>query len=303
MFGLKEKECADLLEIVRRIIGDETEFEHMVAKTVNLSHNLSDKDISQQDVLDTCSEITKMICDYGLLLHILVELRKKGKINFNEGKQKEDLLNLIILIKKIQEKLLIVKQYLRREDVRENSRAYDQSIENYTARLKFCIDAFLRSEKETMEIITKDLNGGITFTEGKIKGIEIGQFRVEIHKRIKLNMFAGENSGLGDFLWGILVFDRDYLVAEAGLEDYRPGERMVVVYTQTYFSSRGYMQRAVEILLKSGLIKEWWSDRSTSSGANKMYWRLEKKNDFLVKREHLEGERLIVRYKVTLKNV
>src|SRR3989338_8484512 len=175
MFGLKEKECADLLEIVRRIIGDETEFEHMVAKTVNLSHNLSDKDISQQDVLDTCSEITKMICDYGLLLHILVELRKKGKINFNEGKQKEDLLNLIILIKKIQEKLLIVKQYLRSEVVRENS-------------------------------------------------------------------------GLRDFLWGILVFDRDYLVAEAGLEDYRPGERMVVVYTQTYFSSRGYMQRAVEIV-------------------------------------------------------
>lgn len=299
MFGFKEEEKADLLGIVQRIISDEAEFEHMVAKTIKLSHNLPDAidGLSGVDYFDFNEELKKMFYHYNLLLHILLELRKRGKINFNQGEQKSDLLNLVILIKKLQRLLLNIEEYVKTKMDKYDQHSYENDMGNLSSHLRTSIDTFLRSEKETMDIITKDLNGGITFTEGKITEASTGKFRVEIHQGIRLTLFGAEYTGKRSYPFGILVFDHDYLVAEAGFDEYVPKEKIIIVYTQTYFAGRGYIQRAVELLLTSGLIREWWSDKNLSYRAGQMYDRLQLKAGFEVAFVQVQQ-----RYKVTLKS-
>ncbi len=280
MYTLEDTEIQTLLEILQKVIIDKEEFEQMVAKVLQLKHDIPEMQVGDDPrykydmVYDHTQKLESMLQHYTTLLHLLIDLVRQGKMAFHEGPQRTDYLNLYITIQKI-----IKDLHHRLEPLRVilEKKFSHQPIEELLEQFKYNEQIFLQLENRTIEKIEEELKAGLSLSGRKLVEVKQGKFRVEIHEAVIFMTFANGARSKSNFPYGLQVFDHDYLVAEAGLVEFIPKERIVVNITQTYIKKRAYMQRAIELLFIEKIITEWWSDKMLSGAADQMYWRLSKR--------------------------
>jgi len=273
MIGLQDDECQRLLQILREIIKDKDEFEQMIGKTLQLQHNIPEI-TTTEDIYDYSEEITAMLQHYTTLLSLLVDLRRRGRISFHGEKQTTTFLNLYLIIKELGTKLEKLKPLI--------TEGHSAAIYTLSRQFEHNLNIFLKAEHRDIPEIEKELGMGISLSQEKILEVKEGKFRVEIHRGVVIELFADGYRGKRPYPYGLQIFDYDYLVGEAGLIEFIPKGKIIVVLTQVYLRKKGYMQRTIDILLRQRVISEWCSDISLSREADAMYERMKTDSRFNV---------------------
>ncbi len=286
MYSLNDNESERLLQILQGIIHDKEEFEQMVEKVLQLKHQIPE--ITTEDQFwEYDGQIKRMLQHYTMLLSLLIDLRRQDRISFHQGKQTTDFLNLYLIVKNLQERIEALHQFLTKSH--DYGEVYDLS-----RQLQHNFTIFMKSEEKTIQEIERELGSGISISQEKILEVKEGKLKVEIHRGVCIALFADNYTGKRSYPFGLQIFDHDYLVAEAGIVEFTVHGKLVVTLTQAYIRKRAYLQRTVELLLRRGIISEWWSDTSLSHAAGDMYQRIKSKDQLEVQfREN--------RYVVTLK--
>lgn len=302
MFWFNENNRQRVLKALRKIVSDEETFEYLFKRFLERRINISKRDvkdsvsksIENKELSKVLLKVRHMVSEDNQLLHLVIQLRKKGVMVFSDEQQKHfsEIISIVKDLLATSSKLEEFFRYLNRkyagnpygpERFRiiphlKEIEGIDTILEQYKTRIKILIE----SERKGIEEIEKDLRKGAGFSEEKLFEISDGSIRIEVHS--KFTRFKYENpDDVQTFPVGILVFDHDLLVAEIALKEF-DGKSMVAHVTETHIKGQGYVQRVIEILLKKRIINEWYSDKITmlSKDAIKMYQRLAKNTYFII---------------------
>lgn len=253
--------------------------------------------------LDALVMLNRMIRQDGEMIHILVELRRKGTLVF-QGNQDEESSRILQAVQKLHkelEKTSAVITGLKHQYTEEPLlKDPKHSLALYEGKLKVLVE----SEHKDVEEIETELRKGRAVTDKKLLEQQIsGQFRIEIHKGYRQLVYSNLNytrENENNFAYAILGYDNDYLVLEICLEQFSP-EIIETVETHSFVRGRGYAQRAIEFVLLAGLTKVWATSRVVSKQARKMFDRILKNESFIeiinhpLIEDHLDRERVIFR--------
>ncbi|MCP3685622.1 MAG: hypothetical protein GY861_23475 [bacterium] len=306
MFWFHEDERKRLFEILRDTVRDESEFEHMFQQLEKSREELSRSQIEASVAESTLKgevnhllvQAKRMFSDDVQLVHLLLELRKKGLIDFVGVEQKDRFSEIIAiaedLLKKSEDLVRFYemlnekygkgpkgKKGFKIEKSLEELKDEFNVINAYKNRLKMLIE----SEERDIHEIENDLRTGLSISEKKLFEVKDGSFRVELHLNYTTIPYGSTLNMQKTFPAGLLLFDHDYLVAEIALSAFE-NKQVFVTVSETYVKGRGYVQRAIELLLKSKKISTWNSDTGgvISGPAHRLYDRIASNPEFIVDR-------------------
>ena len=311
MFGLNHSAKDDLFRSVKKIIQDEHIFEKFFSRFEKSVEQLVVEDVSaeiienitKKEFSKTLDRIHRIIQEDMQLMHLLLEIRRRGKINFSVGEQQKAFENIIVIakdllvnIQQLNDKLEeLQKQFQLKlweaEQGQEKNKALEQfqSLRELVRSYKIRIQSLVLSEKRDINEIERELVSDIVLiTSGKLIEIVNGSLRVEIHSTSQI--------GQHNYPASILVFDHDFLVGQVALKRF-DGREVEVSLSNAFIRGKAYIQRALELLLTSGKIQFWYSDdRDMTDSAHKMYGRLDPRYFLVEKVQGTHG----MQYKISL---
>ncbi|MEK6946617.1 MAG: hypothetical protein AABX32_03335 [Nanoarchaeota archaeon] len=309
MFGLNHSVRDDLLKSVKNIIQDEHIFEKFFSRfEISIEHlNIDDisakvaQDIARKEYSKALERVHKLIEEDMQLIHLLLELKRRGKINFNVGDQQKAFENIITIAKdllaNVQQLDDQLKEFLKQFQLElweaEQGLAKNQALRQLQEMrelvrvYKIRIQSLVLSEKRDINKIEKELVSDIVLiTSGKLVEIADGTLRIEIHSTSQI--------GQHNYPASILVFDNDFLVGQVALKSF-DGNELQVSLSNSLIRGSAYVQKALELLLKSRKIRYWYSDdRDMTESAHKMYRRLDPRYFLVEKVQGTHGMRYMV---------
>lgn len=302
MFWFHETNRRKIINLIREMISNETIFENFLAKYKVARQEISKEEI-EASVIDSKSknELSKvlihareMFSEDNQLVHLLLELRKKGLLNFSNEKKSEAFSEILEIAKDLLSKshdLALFFKHLNQKYAKlpikstgkkfnpdlDETGGLDSEILQYQHRLEVLIE----SEKKDLIEIEQEVLKGTGISEEKIFELRHGSLKVEVHKGYAKSVYQDPYKKFDVYKSAILIFDYDFLVAEIGLwDDF--GKIVRVNRSDAHIRNHGYVQIAIELLLKEKKIEHWYSDTIPSKAARKMYERLKSKSEYVV---------------------
>jgi len=255
-----------LLSLLKEFFEEGHEFRDLIDKW-----NRCPRDVKRKDIRDEQKKVRKMIVQDAAIIHLLVELRRKGLINFKEGQGQEILTIAKELLEISKEFYSLFDHMLDRTDIPWD---IPRSFIIYQNKLSMLV----RSEKKSIEDLEKGFRKGVQISEKKLFSVKGDGIRVELHRFPKFVGYLTPFDRRGsprttECIWGLLIFHNDFLVAEAYLGHYDKkdihSDRLI-----TYVRGKGYHRRSIKLLLTKRKIKVWESDTSLTPEAKKMFRKL-----------------------------
>ena len=223
MFGLFRSKENELIELLRKVINNQAEFERMVKEVLKFTPRAPDVEqifdadrINQghnRDFLyEAKDKVEPRLRDYILLAHLLIELRRKGKIAFGGVSQNEESYKILAITKELKHEAQKIHTYVSAiADLWYSEQSPNAVLEqNYLHWLNL----FLDSEHKELELVEKELGFGLSVCKKRLLRIEEGTFAVEVQEEPRMVVY---DSGEGfinkrDYTHGLAIFDTDYLV-------------------------------------------------------------------------------------------
>ncbi len=261
-----------LLNTLRFFFGDE----HTLSNTLS-SWSKSPRDITINDIYQGNEIARKMIVEDAAIIHLLIELRREGKIIFSKKTDEDEVLaiarELLVQSKKVENAFT---DLLRFKDAPWD---IPRTFIMYQNKLKLLISS---ENAEIAELETRIR--GIKLSEQKIFSVQENNLRIELHKNLHtINYLVPDSSTKSAITspFGLLIFLENILVAEVRIAAYED-DCIQVDRSIVYLRSLGFVQRAIKILLTLHTINLWKSDDSLTLDAQKMYITLKKDSELIV---------------------
>jgi len=320
MFWFDNDKRERLIELMKGVAHDEGEFNHLVQRLEAPRRKISKNEIEDAiqwskkkgEIHELLHEVRAMIIDDFQLVHLLVELRRKGIIYFEHGQQNKDFQEILgiarDLLKKSEKAYEFIKisgdnltgkhsqelySTVRLIPRTNTSKAQDTYRAETNSHYNDFIDRlrlFSESEERSIEEIENDIRDGLKISKKKLLEVKEGSLLVEVH-----DSFAIRRSSK----FSLLIFDHDYLVAYVILEEYT-GKTMESANTRTFVKGGAYVQRAIELLFREKIIVEWVSDSQLSPYAIRMYNRIAENPKFIVELIGKDATTRRVRLKINI---
>lgn len=229
MFGLFRSKENELIELIRKVINNQAEFEHMVKDVLKFTprapdtEQIFDEDGTKQHDKDFLykakDKIEPRLRDYILLVHLLIELRRKGKIAFEGASQNKESYKILEIAKELKRETQKLHTYVRaiaKIDWYNEQGPNAVLEENYLHWLNL----FLDSEHKELEIVEKELGFGLSVCKKRLLRIEEGNFAVEVQEEPRMVVYDSGEARVNkrEYTHGLAIFDTDYLVAFVGLQ-------------------------------------------------------------------------------------
>ena len=305
MFGLLKSKEEELIDLLKKVINNQAEFEHIVRDVLKFTPRALDVEqvfdadrVKQHDedfLYKAKEKIEPRLRDYILLAHLLIELRRKGKIAFGGESQNEESYKILAITKELKRETQKLHTYVSAIAPTWYKKQSPNAVleQNYLHWL----DLFLESEHKELELVEKELGFGLSVCKKRLLRLEEGSFAVEVLEEPRIVVYDSGEAFVNkrNYTHGVAIFDTDYLVAFIGLQKFEQGGEVEDVDGVAYIRGKGYMQRAVELLLEKGIIKTWKFSKVTSPPALDMIFRLKAKKGFQVDYNVREG-RFIAEY-------
>jgi hypothetical protein len=280
-----------LFTLIKELVSDEGDFERIFAdfekswrrsfKELNVEAFQSMK---RHDINKLLSKVHKLLSEDYQLVHLLLELRRKGVLVF-DGVQSENSRKVTAIATDLLEKAKQLEALLTEVQaaVKKRDFFFGTSMPDVQDKLKWYInnlETLVASEKKDVDFIHKAYWGMKGISDGKLFEIHHGDIRIEVHKGYyKLHGARSKRSA------GIIIFDHDFIVGDISLYSFTNGE-MYCDISSTEIRNRGYVQIAIEQLLLQKKITDWYSDIQISPAAEAMYQRIRKRRKFSVTKHH-----------------
>lgn len=301
MFWFNNDKRKRLIELMKSIAHDEEGFNDLIKHLESTRREISKNEIlkaiglskEKKEIHELLHKVRIMIIEDFQLVHLLLELRRKGIIYFKHGQQQQDFQEILNIardllveseqsyefIKQIGEDMVGEQEHeagsviaIRSTPMSKERSKFktetSQHFKKFIAKLRL----FSKSENMSIEKIENDFRHELGISKKKLSEVEEGNLKVEVHD------YSNERDS---FTHSLVIFYHDYLVAEVKLRQF-DNKKMVVSRTETFVKGGGYVQRAIELLLRKRIIEEWYSDGSVSPYAHRMYDRIADNNSFIV---------------------